>query len=341
VQSRLSIFDSEGKLLTEVKLPEAGSVFGLRAKSEDPDFFFIFTSYLRPRTVYRYDLRQGRLEPFEPQVTPFNAAAYETREVFYPSKDGTRVPLFITLRKGTALDGSHPTMLYGYGGFDVALQPAYSATVAAWLDQGGIYAVANLRGGSEYGEAWHEAGKREKKQNVFDDFIAAAEYLVRTGYTSASRLAIRGGSNGGLLVGAVMNQRPDLFGAALPAVGVMDMLRYQRFSGGAFWVDEYGSAEDPAAARWLLPYSPLHNLKPGTCYPATLITTADRDDRVVPSHSFKYAATLQTDQACDRPVLLRVEKAGSHGYRPTDRLIAEAADQLAFAFANLSPQGVQ
>ncbi|HEY5677318.1 MAG TPA: prolyl oligopeptidase family serine peptidase, partial [Myxococcales bacterium] len=334
VQSRLALFDLAGRPVTEVQLPEAGSVSNLNAKNGDPDFFFEFTSFLRPRTVYRYELRTGALTPFQAPSAPFDGSKYETRALFYPSKDGTRVPIFVTARKGIALDGSHPTILYGYGGFNIALQPSFSPTIAAWLELGGVWAQANLRGGSEYGEAWHHAGMREKKQNVFDDFIAAAGYLEAERWTSPQHLAIRGGSNGGLLVGAVENQRPDLFAASLPAVGVMDMLRYQKFTGGFFWVDEYGSSDEAAMVPVLLAYSPLHNVKPG-CHPATLVTTADRDDRVVPSHSFQYTAAMQAAQTCDKPVLIRVEVAGSHGYRPTDRIIAESADQLAFAIANL------
>ena len=335
VQSQLAMYDLSGKPAGEVKLPEPGSVYGLSAKQDDPDFFFDFTSFLRPRTVYRYELASGKLTPFHPPKTPFDASPYETRATFYASKDGTRVPIFITLKKGAALDGTHPALLTAYGGFDIAIQPAYAPYIAEWLESGGVWALANLRGGSEYGEAWHHAGMREKKQNVFDDFIGAGEYLIKEGYTSAKHLAIRGGSNGGLLIGAVMNQRPDLFAVGLPMVGVMDMLRYQKFTGGAFWTDEYGSSDDPKMLPVLQAYSPLHNVKPGVCYPATLVTTADRDDRVVPSHSFKYAAALQAAQGCDRPVLIRIETAGSHGYRPTDRVIAEIADQWAFALANL------
>ena len=335
VQTRLRWFDLKGAPLGEVTLPEVGTAAGLSGRNEDHDFFFGFTSYLRPTTVYHYDLRAGQLTPFEPAKTPFDAAPYETRATFYQSKDGTRVPIFITARKGLARDGSHPTLLYGYGGFDISLQPRFSPAVAAWLELGGVYAVANLRGGGEYGEAWHQAAMHEKKQNVFDDFIAAAEFLVHEGYATPRTLAIQGGSNGGLLVGAVMTQRPDLFGVALPAVGVMDMLRYQKFTGGQLWAEEFGSSDDSTAARYLLRYSPLHNLKPGTCYPATLVTTADHDDRVVPSHSFKFTATLQAAQGCPRPVLIRVETAGSHGYRPTDRVIAEVADEYSFALANL------
>jgi len=289
--------------------------------------------------VYRYDLRSRQVEPFEPAPTPFDPAPYETRATFYQSRDGTRIPIFVTARRGIARDGGHPTLLYAYGGFNVSEQPYFSPAVAAWLELGGVYAVANLRGGGEYGEAWHRAGMRELKQNVFDDFIAAGEFLIREGYATPRTLAIQGGSNGGLLVGAVMTQRPELFGVALPAVGVMDMLRYQRFTGGQLWAEEYGSSDDSAAVGYLAAYSPLHNLRPGTCYPATLVTTADRDDRVVPSHSFKFAATLQAAQGCARPVMIRVETSGSHGYRPTDRVIAEIADKYAFALANLGGVG--
>ena len=244
--------------------------------------------------------------------------------------------MFITGRRDLARDGKTPTLLYGYGGFSASIQPNYSPAVLAWLELGGIYAVPNLRGGGEYGEEWHRAGMLERKQNVFDDFIAAAEYLIRERYTSPARLAIQGGSNGGLLVGAAMTQRPDLFAVALPAVGVMDMLRYQRFTGGSYWESEYGSSTDSTAFEHLIKYSPLHSLKPGSCYPATLVTTADHDDRVVPSHSYKFTAALQGVQGCSRPVLIRIETQGSHGYRPTDKLIAQAADLWAFTAANLN-----
>jgi len=342
VQSRVRVHGLDGTLQGEIPLPEPGSITGsssgdngLSGRSDGLELYLNFVSFLRPATIYRYDLKNGRLEPFHAPKPAFDASKYETRALFYTSKDGTRVPLFVTLRKGAKLDGSHPTLLYGYGGFNVSLVPNFSPAVAGWLEMGGIYAVANLRGGGEYGQAWHRAGTRERKQNVFDDFIAAAEFLVREKYTTPSRLAIRGGSNGGLLVAASMLQRPDLFAVALPAVGVLDMLRYHQFSAGPFWADDYGSADDPRAVDYLLGYSPLHNLKPGTCYPATLITTADRDDRVVPSHSFKFAAALQKAQGCDRPTLIRIEVAGSHGYRPTDRIIAEMADLWAFTLANL------
>jgi prolyl oligopeptidase len=335
VQSRVRLFNLDGTMQQEVPLPDVGTADNLSGRNGGSDFFFAFSSYLRPTSIYRYDLRAGRLEPFEPSKASFDPTPFETRATFYQSKDGTRIPIFITARKGLARNGSHPTMLYGYGGFDISITPFFSPAVATWLELGGVYAVANLRGGGEYGEAWHRAGMRDKKQNVFDDFIAAAEFLVQEGYATPSTLAIRGGSNGGLLVGAAMTQRPDLFAVALPAVGVMDMLRYQRFTGGQLWADEYGSSNDSSAVKYLLAYSPLHNLKSGTCYPATLVTTADHDDRVVPGHSFKFAATLQAAQGCTRPVLIRVEKAGSHGYRPTDRVIAETADVYAFALENL------
>jgi prolyl oligopeptidase len=335
VQSRVRLFDLTGALKREVKLPDVGTAENLSGRNGGNDFFFAFSSYLRPTTIYRYDLLAGRLLPFEPSKPTFDPTPYETRATFYHSKDGTRIPIFITARKGLARDGSHPTLLYAYGGFDISVTPFFSPAVATWLQLGGVYAVANLRGGAEYGEAWHEAGMRDKKQNVFDDFIAAAEFLVREKYAAPSTLAIRGGSNGGLLVGAAITQRPDLFAVALPAVGVMDMLRYQKFTGGQLWAAEYGSSDDSTAVKYLKAYSPLHNLKPGTCYPATLVTTADHDDRVVPGHSFKFAAALQAAQGCARPTLIRVEKAGSHGYRPTDRIIAEMADVYAFALANL------
>ena len=343
VQSRVRLFDLEGKPQGEIALPEPGSVTGqgsglprISGRKDGRELFLNFASFLRPATVYRYHLDRKTLEPFHAPQSAFDASKYETRPVFYESKDGTRVPMFITLKKGAKLDGSHPTMLFGYGGFNVSLVPNFSPAIAGWLEMGGVYAVANLRGGGEYGVEWHKSGTRERKQNVFDDFIAAAEYLVREKYTAPPRLAIRGGSNGGLLVAATMIQRPDLFAVALPAVGVLDMLRYHKFSAGPFWAADYGSSDDPAALDYLLAYSPLHNLKPGTCYPATLITTADRDDRVVPSHSFKFAAALQRAQGCARPTLIRIEVAGSHGYRPTDRVIAEMADVYAFALANMA-----
>ena len=331
VRSRLRLFALDGTPQGEIALPGVGSVFGLSGRHDAADVWYAFSSPLSPTTVYRYDPATRRSTAFEPPVAPIDASRYETTAGFATSRDGTRVPFFMTARKGLRRDGGNPVMLYGYGGFSVSTLPAYRADVPAWLELGGVWVTANLRGGAEYGEAWHRAGMRGNKQRVFDDFIAVAEQLVRENITSAAKLGMMGGSNGGLLVAAVANQRPDLFAVALPAVGVLDMLRYDRFTGGRLWVDEYGSAGDPAQFPFLFAYSPLHNLRPGTCYPATLVTTADHDDRVVPSHSFKYTAALQAAQGCARPALIRVEVAGSHNYRPTDRLIAERADQWAFA----------
>ena len=322
-----------------VQLPGLGTVSGVSGRFDRPELFYSFTSPLVPSAVYRYDAATKRSVAFAPAKLTFDPSRYETTRVFYTSKDGTRVPMFITRRKGMALDGTNPTMLYAYGGFDISTNPTFRPDVPAWLELGGVWATANLRGGGEYGEAWHEAGMKEKKQNVFDDFIAAAEYLVHEKYTAPSKLAIMGGSNGGLLVGAVMEQRPELFAVALPAVGVMDMLRYQKFTGGGAWATEYGSADDSTDFKYLRAYSPLHNLKAGTCYPATFVTTADHDDRVVPSHSFKFTAALQKAQGCAKPVLIRVETAGSHGYRPTDKRIAELADEWAFTAVQMGLKG--
>jgi prolyl oligopeptidase len=335
VQSRVRMFGLDGTAKPEVPLPEPGSVIAMSARNDGREIYLRFSSYLRPTTVFRYDVRSAALEPFHAPDSRFDSSRYETKALFYQSKDGAKIPIFVTLRKGAALDGSHPTVLHGYGGFNVSELPRFSPAVAGWLELGGVYATANIRGGGEYGEQWHQAGKRERKQNVFDDFIAAARFLVREKYTTSSRLAIEGGSNGGLLVAATMIQQPALFAVALPQVGVLDMMRFHKFSAGPFWTDDYGSSDDAKGAQYLLAYSPLHNLKAGTCYPATLITTADRDDRVVPSHSFKFAAALQAAQGCAKPTLIRIEVAGSHGYRPTDRIIAEAADIWAFALANM------
>jgi len=335
VQSRLRVFGLDGHAEPDIVLPGVGTVATLEGRADAPGVWFDFSTPLAPTTVYHYEPDGHRLEAFEPPVAPIDTGQYETRALFAASKDGTRVPFFVTARKGIELDGSHPAMIYGYGGFSISVLPAYRSDVPAWLELGGIFVTVNLRGGAEYGEAWHKAGMLEKKQSVFDDFIAVAEHLVRERYTSPSRLGMMGGSNGGLLVGAVMEQRPDLFAVAMPAVGVMDMLRYDRFTGGRLWATEYGTASDPAQFAYLIRYSPLHNLKAGTCYPATLVTTADHDDRVVPSHSFKFTAALQAAQGCERPALIRVETQGSHGYRPTDKLIEEKADQWAFAAAHL------
>ncbi len=335
VQSRIQLFGLDGALEGDLPLPGVGAVSALYGRSELSDVWFAFSSPLSPATVYRYDLELRSRVAFEAPQPPLDTSQFETRPMFASSKDGTRVPFFLTCRKGLRLDGRNPTMLYGYGGFSISVLPFYRSDVPAWLELGGVFVSANLRGGAEYGEAWHKAGYLENKQNVFDDFIAVAEHLVQERYTSPDRLGIMGGSNGGLLVGAVMEQRPELFAAALPAVGVMDMLRYDRFTGGTLWATEYGSSTDPRQFAFLIKYSPLHNVRAGECYPATLVTTADHDDRVVPSHSFKFTAALQAAQACDRPVLIRVETQGSHAYRPTDRLIAEKADQWAFAAAHL------
>ncbi|HSL24173.1 MAG TPA: prolyl oligopeptidase family serine peptidase [Vicinamibacterales bacterium] len=335
VQSRLSMFAGDGKPLGDLKLPGTGTVAGVRGREDAPTIFYSFTSPLYPTTVFAYDPKTSGSTPFEAAKPPIDVSQYETRQFFATSKDGTRVPFFLTTRKGLPRNGQNPTMLYGYGGFSVTTSPTYRPEVPAWLELGGIWVTANMRGGSEYGEAWHKAGMLEKKQNVFDDFIAVAEHLVREKYTSPSKLAIMGGSNGGLLVGAVMEQRPDLFAVALPAVGVMDMLRYDHFTGGKAWATEYGSSSSPEQFKFLIKYSPLHNIKPGTCYPATFVTTADHDDRVVPSHSFKFTAALQKAQGCSNPVLIRVETAGSHGYRPTNKRIEELADQWAFTAAQM------
>jgi prolyl oligopeptidase len=335
VQSRLLIFGLDGSALGELALPGVGSVSELSGRSDLYEVWCIFSSPLMPAAVYRYDLDDRHRVPFEPPAPPIDTQQFETQALFATSKDGTRVPFFLTAQKGISRDGTNPVVMYGYGGFSISLLPGYRSDVPAWLELGGVFVTVNLRGGAEYGEAWHKAGHLERKQNVFDDFIAVAEYLIREKFTSPGRLGMMGGSNGGLLVGAVMEQRPDLFAVAMPAVGVMDMLRYDRFTGGKLWATEYGTSSDPRQFANLIKYSPLHNLKRGTCYPATLVTTADHDDRVVPSHSFKFTAALQNAQGCDRPVLIRVEVDGSHGYRPTDRLIAERADQWAFAAHHL------
>jgi prolyl oligopeptidase len=335
VQSRLSLFDENGMPQGEIALPGPGAVGGIAGRQDTSDIWYSFSSPLTPSTVHKFDPATKASTPFEQATPPVDTSLFETKALFATSKDGTRVPFFLTAKKNLPLDGNNPTMLYGYGGFSISMLPTYRPDVPAWLERGGVWVTANMRGGAEYGEAWHKAGMLEKKQNVFDDFIGVAEYLIKEKYTSPARLGIMGGSNGGLLVGAVMEQRPDLFAVALAQVGVMDMLRFDRFTGGKLWTSEYGSASNPAQFPFLMKYSPVQNVKPGTCYPATLITTADHDDRVVPSHSFKFAAALQAAQACPRPVLIRIEVQGSHGYRPTDKLIAELADEWAFAAENM------
>jgi prolyl oligopeptidase len=309
------------------------SVSGRR---EQPEGFYAFASFAYPTAIFRLDAATGRSTLFRQPKVAFDPTQYETTQVFYPSKDGTRIPMFITHKKGLTKNGANPTYLYGYGGFDISLTPSFSPANLAWMELGGIYAVANLRGGGEYGKAWHDAGRLTNKQNVFDDFIAAAEYLIAQKFTSSSKLAIGGGSNGGLLVGAAMTQRPDLFAAALPAVGVMDMLRFHRFTIGWAWKSDYGSSETKEGFDVLYKYSPLHNLKPGTAYPATMVTTADHDDRVVPAHSFKFAAALQAAHTGPQPVLIRIETKAGHGAgKPTSKQIEEAADRWAFLKANL------
>ncbi|MDE3053341.1 MAG: S9 family peptidase [Gemmatimonadota bacterium] len=332
VQSHVRLYAPDGKLAGQIALPGVGAVGGLSGRAGRPELFYAFSSYLAPTTVYRYDFATRRSTPFSPlpRKPLFDPSPYETIQVFYHSKDGTRVPMFITMKKGTTLDGSHPTILYAYGGFDIATLPGYSPTVAVWLEHGGIYAVANIRGGSEYGEAWHHAGRLDKKQNVFDDFAWAAKYLIARHYTSPQHLAIHGYSNGGLLVGATEEQHPELFAAAYPGAGVMDMLRYQKFSAGIGWVPEYGSSDNREQFQYLIKFSPVQNAKPGVCYPATIVTTADHDDRVVPGHSYKFTAAMQAAQACKRPILIRVETKTSHGYMPTDKRIAQLADVWAF-----------
>ena len=334
VASVLRLHALDGRMEREVPLPGLGSASTLVGRFDRPELFYSFSSPLQPATAFLYDAAGNTSRPFEPPRLTFDPARFQTERVFYRSRDGTRVPMFVTHRRDLPRDARNPTMLYAYGGFSVSSRPGFRPDVIAWIEQGGVYAVANIRGGGEYGERWHQAGMLERKQNVFDDFIAAAEHLVRERYTAPAHLAVNGGSNGGLLVGAVMTQRPELFAVAVPQVGVLDMLRYHEFTGGAAWAVEYGAASDSAAFGYLRAYSPLHNVRRGVCHPATLVTTADHDDRVVPSHSFKFTAALQEAQGavpgCERPVLIRVETQGSHGYRPLDRRIAELADIWAF-----------
>jgi prolyl oligopeptidase len=340
VTSRVVQVDYRGSGLREVTLPGVGTVGGFGGEATASSTFFTFTSFTEPATIYRYDLATGSSTRFRETTLPFDPTQFEARQVFATSKDGTKVPMFIVAKKGLVLDGTNPTLLYGYGGFNISLPPSFSALRMAFLEQGGVYVQANLRGGAEYGDAWHEAGMKEKKQNVFDDFIACAEWLIANKYTSSSKLAMQGGSNGGLLVGAAMTQRPELFQVALPAVGVMDMLRFHKFTIGWNWIADYGSSDDAAGFRYLKAYSPLHNLKPGTHYPATLVTTADHDDRVVPAHSFKFAAALQNAHVGDRPVLIRIETQSGHGSSSTSKQIEETADVFAFAMKNLGMQPV-
>ncbi|MCC2599075.1 prolyl oligopeptidase family serine peptidase [Sphingobacterium sp. FBM7-1] len=330
-------YDRNGKLEREIELPGVGSAGGFDAKLADKDLYYSFTNYVNPVTIYRYDITSGKSEIYKESAINFDPSSYESKQVFYTSKDGTKIPMIITYKKGIQLDGTNPTLLYGYGGFNISLTPSFSTSNIILLEQGGIYAVANLRGGGEYGERWHLAGTKMNKQNVFDDFIAAAEYLVEQQYTSPEKLAIAGGSNGGLLVGASMTQRPTLFKVAFPAVGVLDMLRYHQFTAGAGWAFDYGTAADNKEMfDYLHAYSPYHALKPGTAYPATMVTTADHDDRVVPAHSFKFAARLQEYHQGDNPVLIRIDTKAGHGAgKSTAMVIAEQTDKWAFMFQNM------
>ncbi|MFS8970366.1 prolyl oligopeptidase family serine peptidase [Synechococcus sp. 'PEA 65AY6A-5F PE A'] len=329
--TQIRTFALDGTYLGEIPLLGLGSASGFGGKRHDTETFYTFTSFTTPPTIYRYDFTSGRSTLFRQPQVDFDPQAYEVQQVFYASQDGTRIPMFLVHRRGLARTGDHPTLLYGYGGFGISLTPSFSVGLVAWLEMGGVYAQPSLRGGGEYGEAWHQAGTKLNKQKVFDDFIAAAEWLMANGYTNPSKLAIAGGSNGGLLVGACLTQRPDLFAAALPAVGVFDMLRFHKFTIGWAWISEYGSPEDPEEFKALYAYSPLHNLKPGTAYPATLITTADHDDRVVPAHSFKFAAALQAAQGGSQPILIRIDTKAGHGAgKPTAKLIEETADRWAF-----------
>jgi len=335
-RTEVRVHDLNGAFLRNVDLPGIGTAGGFGGKRKDKETFYSFTSFTSPATVYRYDPQVGQSAVFRQPKVDFDPSRYETKQVFYTSKDGTRVPMFLTYKKGITLDGQNPTLLYAYGGFDISLTPNFSVPNVVWLEMGGIYAQPNLRGGGEYGEEWHQAGMKLKKQNVFDDFIAAAEWLIANKYTSTPKLAIRGGSNGGLLIGACVTQRPDLFGATLPEVGVMDMLRFHKFTIGWAWTSDYGSSDNPEEFKALYAYSPLHNLKPGTKYPPTLIATSDHDDRVVPGHSFKFAATMQADQAGPAPVLIRIETKAGHGAgKSITKLIDETADTWSFLAHNL------
>ena len=335
-RSQVKVFKLDGTPVREVDLPGIGSANGFNGERKDKETFYAFSGFTSPTTIYRYDMVTGKSTVFRKPKVDFNPDDYETRQVFYSSKDGTKVPMFITHKKGLKLDGNNPTYLYGYGGFNISMTPSFSVANLVWMEMGGVYAMPNLRGGGEYGEEWHQAGTKLRKQNVFDDFISAAEWLVANKYTSKAKLAIGGGSNGGLLVGACLTQRPDLYGAALPAVGVMDMLRFHKFTIGWAWVSDFGSSDNPEEFKALRAYSPLHNIKPGASYPATMVTTADHDDRVVPGHSFKFAAALQKAQGGDAPILIRIETKAGHGAgKPTSKIIEESADRWAFLVKEL------
>jgi len=335
--SQISIHDLQGKFIRKIPLPGIGTASGFDGKNKDKETFYTWSSYNMPPTIYHYDMQTGESRLFRKTMVDLNPDAFEVSQVFHESRDGTRIPMFLMHKKGLVLDGNNPAIMYGYGGFNVPMLPGFSLSRIIWMEMGGVYAVVNLRGGSEYGESWHQAGMKLKKQNVFDDFITAGEWLIANKYTSNKKLAISGASNGGLLVGAVLNQRPDLFAAAVPSVGVMDMLRFGKFTIGKAWETEYGSPDNPEEFKALFAFSPLHNIKSGTKYPATLITTADHDDRVFPAHSFKYAAALQAAQTGDAPILIRIETSAGHGAgKPANKQIQEIADVYAFLLNNLN-----
>lgn len=334
--SQAFIYDMDGNKVNDLNLPGIGTMGGMNGDKDDNIAFYGFTSFTYPTTIYKYDIDKNESTVYRAPEIDFDASAYETKQVFYESADGTQIPMFIVHKKGIEMNGKNPTLLYGYGGFNVSLTPGFSVIRLLLLEQGGVFAMPNLRGGGEYGKEWHDAGTKERKQNVFDDFIAAAEYLIENGYTSSDHLAIQGGSNGGLLVGAIMTQRPNLVKVALPAVGVFDMLRYHLFTIGWAWASDFGRSDVAEEFEYLIEYSPLHNVKYGTCYPATMITTADHDDRVVPAHSFKFAATLQENHGCNNPVLIRIDTKAGHGAgKPTSMIIEEYADLYSFMFFNV------
>ncbi|MDI1233091.1 MAG: prolyl oligopeptidase family serine peptidase [bacterium] len=341
--SQMLQYNLNGQLEHEIKLPGKGTADGIGGKWDETKLYYSYTSYISPSTIYSYEVASGQSSIYKKSGIKFDPSGYESNQVFYTSKDGTKIPMIITHKKGLKMDGQNPTILYGYGGFDISLTPTFSTAMVAWLEVGGVYAVPNIRGGGEYGKAWHDAGTKMQKQNVFDDFIAAAEWLINQHYTSSSYLAISGGSNGGLLVGACMTQRPELYKVALPAVGVLDMLRYHKFTAGAGWAYDYGTADDSLEMlNYLLTYSPYHNLHRGKNYPATMVTTGDHDDRVVPAHSFKFAARLQANNDGPNPTLIRIETKAGHGAgKPTAMVIAEYADRFAFALYNMGIKNIE
>ncbi len=339
-KNQLFVFDLDGNRENEIGLPEPGTVGMLSGNPDRPELFYSFTSFLYPMTIYRADVSTGQNSVFQKPNVDFDPDRYETKQIFFASKDGTKVPMFVVGKKGLKLDGNNPVYLTGYGGFNISMTPLFAASYASWLERGGVFALPNLRGGGEYGRQWHEAGIKQHKQNVFDDFIAAAQALIDAKYTNARRIAIAGGSNGGLLVAAALTQRPDLFGAVVVEVGVLDMLRFHKFTIGWAWESDYGSSDTPDGFQYLIKYSPLQNIKAGTCYPPTLVTTGDHDDRVVPGHSFKFAATLQAAQGCANPILIRIETKAGHGSgKPVSKMIEEQSEILAFMWNAVGVRG--